>query len=170
MTSRRLPGMIDRRLANPLKTGRIGALAKEMERMIKNMISDIVQAIADKLADLYPGYKIYTDDILQDFVVPSFLIILTAQDYRKRICGNDSTAAFDVAYYSDKGPQDIKGDCRAVQENLLQSFNLLRTFRATGKSAQVIDGVLHLKFTVRYSEIDLPDEILMRKKETNTNL
>lgn len=134
------------------------------------MINDIIQAIADKLAGLYPGTEIYDDDIQQNFDTPSFRIVLADQDYGKRISGNSSTTTFDIAYFSDKGVQEIKGDCRIVQENLLRNFDLIGTFRATRKSARTVDNVLHLTFDVRYSEIDIPEKIFMQKQQTNTNL
>lgn len=136
------------------------------------MINDIIQAIANKLTELYPGtgYEIYADDVPQDFSTPSFLITLAAHDYRKRIIGNGATATFDVAYFSDKGAPDIKGDCRAVQENLLRNFNLIDSFRTTEKNAQTIDNVLHMTFSVQYSEIELIEETKIQKQKTNTNI
>jgi hypothetical protein len=134
------------------------------------MINDIIQAIADKLTELYPGTKIYVDDVPQDVITPSFLVTLVTQNYRKRIYGNSVTITFDLAYFSDKGIQDIKEDCRAVQQNLLRNFGLIGAFRAAGKSARTVDNVLHLTFNVQYAEIDLETKILMQKHQTNTNL
>ncbi len=134
------------------------------------MINDIIQVIVDRLAELYPGQEIYTDDVPQDFSTPSFLIVLVSHDYGKRIYGNRGEAVFDVAYFSDKGTQEIKSDCRTVQENLMQQIDLIGSFRATGKSAQTVDNVLHLTFTVKYSEIDLPEGIKMQQQQTNTKL
>jgi hypothetical protein len=76
----------------------------------------------------------------------------------------------DVAYFSDKGTQEIKGDCRTVQENLLRNFDTFGTFRATGKNARTVDNVLHLTFNVKYSEINITDETIMQKQQTNTNI
>ena len=134
------------------------------------MINEIIQAIADKLADLYPGYEIYADDIPQDFFTPSFLIVLADHDYGNKIYGNSGTVIMDVAYFSDKGSQEIKGDCRAVQENLLRYFDIIGDFRATGKNARTVDNVLHLTFNVKYSEINLTEEFAMQKQQTNTNI
>jgi hypothetical protein len=134
------------------------------------MINEIIQAIANKLADLYPEYEIYSDDVPQDFSTPSFLIVLADHDYSKRIYGNSGKAIMDVAYFSDKGTQEIKGDCRTVQENLLRNFDMIGAFRAIGKNARTVDNVLHLTFNVGYSEINITDETVMEKQQTNTNL
>ncbi len=134
------------------------------------MIDDIIQAIADKLAALYPGYEIYVDDAPEDFAVPSFLITLAAHGYSKRIYGNSSTATFDIAYFSGKGVREIKGDCRTVQENLLREIDMAGSFRAINKTARVTDNVLHVSLDVRYCEISFPEETSMQKQQTNTNL
>ncbi len=135
------------------------------------MISDIIQAIADKLAELYSGYKIYVDDVTQNFSTPSFLIVLANQEYGKRIsgtCAGASKATFDVAYFSDKEEQDIKSDCRTVQENLLREIDLIGDFRAMGKNAQITDNVLHIIFDVRYSEIRVEAPEKMNAETINT--
>lgn len=134
------------------------------------MTDNIIQAIADKLAELYPSHEIYTDDILQDFVTPSFLIVLVSHNYEKRIMGNSGEAIIDVAYYSDKDSQAIKSDCRTVDITLMRQFDLIGDFRAIRKSTQVVDNVLHLTFTVKYSEIEIQEGIKMQQQQTNTNL
>ena len=134
------------------------------------MINEITQAIVDKLAAIYPGHTIYTDDIPQKFKTPCFLVTLISHDYSKAIFGNNGTAIFDVTYFSDKKDQNIKSDYRTVDIYLMRQIDLIGDFRAIGKSTQTVDNVLHLTFTVRYSEIDLPDGIKMQQQQTNTNL
>lgn len=134
------------------------------------MINEIIQAIANKLAELYPDHEIYADDVPQDFSTPSFLIVLADHDYSKRIIGNSGVAIMDVSYFSDKGSQEIKSDCRTVQENLLRNFDTFGNFRATGKNARTVDNVLHLIFNVKYSEIKITDETAMQKQQTKTKI
>ena len=134
------------------------------------MINDIIQAIADELAQLYPECEIRTDNIPQRFNPPLFLIKLIDQEYQNRIYGKGGNVAFDIAYFSDKGAQKIMGDCREVQENLLRNFDAIGTFRATGKNARTVDNVLHLTFNVKYSEIKITDYTAMKNQQTNTKL
>ena len=68
------------------------------------MISEIKQAIAQKIHELYPSVTIYDEDIPQNFKTPSFLVTVIEQSYGKRLTNKyNSTVSFDVAYFSDKG-------------------------------------------------------------------
>jgi len=135
------------------------------------MINEIISAIAEKLKELYPGYKRYTDDIPQKFTPPAFVIYTIDQDYSKRI-GNiyKSRISFDIAYFSDKAKQEIKSDCLTVQETLLREFDTFGTFKSVNKNVRITDNVLHMTFDVVYSEMICESSELMQTLETNTNL
>jgi len=136
------------------------------------MISEIKQAIAQKILNLYPKATIYDEDIPQNFKTPSFLVTVIEQSYGKRLANKyNSTVSFDVAYFSDKGKNEIKSDCQAVQVNLLRDFDLVETFRTQNLQATIVDNVLHITFNVRYSEIKTGDEIpKMEAQTTNTGI
>lgn len=135
------------------------------------MITDIKQAIVDKLLEVYPGYKIYDEDIPQGFKTPSFYISLIEQDYSKRINNKyRSRPSFDIAYFSDKGNNEIKNDCYDKQIKLFRAFDLIGTYRVTDKLANVTDNVLHFTFSISYSEIKEETGILIGTKEINTNI
>ena len=136
------------------------------------MISEIKQAIVNKLLEMYPTYTIYDEDVPQNFKTPSFLLTLIEQNYGKRLDNKyNSTVSFDVAYFSDKGKNEVKSDCQAVQVNLLRAFDLVGTFRAQNLQATIVDNVLHITFDVRYSEIKTGEEIpKMQDQVTNTDI
>ena len=136
------------------------------------MISEIKQAIAQKIHEMYPSAAIYDEDIPQNFKTPSFLVTVIEQNYGKRLANKyNSTVSFDVAYFSDKGQNEIKSDCQAVQVNLLRAFDLLGVFRAQNLQATIVDNVLHITFDVRYSEIKTGEEIpKMQAQSTNTDI
>jgi len=135
------------------------------------MINNIKQAIASKLSEVFTGYKIYDEDIPQNFKKPSFLITVIDQNYGKRLNNKyKSTVSFDLAYFSDKGKNEIKSDCQAVQVNLLRTLNTLDTFRVQNLQANITDNVLHITFDVSYSEIKTKEFAKMQKQTTNTNL
>lgn len=136
------------------------------------MINDVKQAIVNKLLELYPTYTIYDEDIPQNFKKPSFLITVIEQNYGKRLDNKyNSTVSFDVAYFSNKGKNEIKSDCQAVQVNLLRAFELVGTFRVQNLQATIVDNVLHITFDVRYSEIKTGEEIpKMQDQATNTDI
>lgn len=136
------------------------------------MISDIKQAIAQKILELYPEATVYDEDIPQNFKTPSFLVTVIEQNYGKRLDNKyNSTVSFDVAYFSEKGKNETKSDCQAVQVNLLRAFELVGTFRVQNLQATIVDNVLHITFDVRYSEIKTGEEIpKMQDQATNTDI
>ena len=135
------------------------------------MISDIKQAIAQKILELYPSATIYDEDIPQNFKTPSFLVTVIEQNYGKRLANKyNSTVSFDVAYFSDKGKNETKSDCQAVQVNLLRAFDLMGGFRAQNLQATIVDNVLHITFDVNYSELKIEEFAKMQTQTTNTNL
>lgn len=135
------------------------------------MISDIKQAIAQKILELYPEATVYDEDIPQNFKTPSFLVIVVEQSYGKRLADKyNSTVSFDVAYFSDKKKNEIKSDCQAVMVDLLRAFDLLDTFRVRNLQANITDNVLHITFDVSYSEMKIEEFTKMQKQTTNTNI
>ncbi len=135
------------------------------------MISDIKQAIAQKILELYPEATVYDEDIPQNFKTPSFLVTVIEQDYGKRMVNKyNSTVSFDVAYFSGKGKNEIKSDCQAVQVDILRAFDFVGSFRIQNKQATIVDNVLHITFDVSYSELKIEEFAKMQTQTTNTNL
>ncbi len=132
------------------------------------MISEIKQAIAQKILELYPEVTVYDEDIHQNFKTPSFLVTVIEQSYGKRLADKyNSTVSFDVAYFSDKKKNEIKSDCQAVMVNLLRAFDLVATFRVRNLQANITDNVLHITFDVSYSEMKIEEFTKMQKQSTN---
>ena len=135
------------------------------------MINEIKQAIAQKIHEQYPSATIYDEDIPQNFKTPSFLVTVIEQNYGKRLANKyNSTVSFDVAYFSDKGKNEVKSDCQAVQVNLLRAFDLMGGFRAQSLQATIVDNVLHITFNVNYSELKIEEFAKMQKQTTKTKI
>lgn len=135
------------------------------------MISDIRQAIVNKLKELFPACRAHTDDIPQNFKKPAFVVFQIDHDYSKRLNTKyNGRIGFDVAYFSDKPTPDIKSDCFEKQEVLLREFDYFGAFRAVNKNARITDNVLHLIFDVNYSEMKVEPKTWMQTQETNTNI
>lgn len=135
------------------------------------MISDIKQAIAQKILELYPEATVYDEDIPQNFKTPSFLVTVIEQGYGKRLANKfTSTVSLDLAYFSDKEKSDIKSDCHAVQVNIMRAFDLVGGFRIRNLQATIVDNVLHITFDVSYSELKIEEFVKMQTQTTNTNL
>jgi len=135
------------------------------------MINDVKQAIVNKLLELYPTYTIYDEDVPQNFKTPSFLVTVIEQNYGKRLANKyNSTVSFDVAYFSDKGKNEVKSDCQAVQVDILRAFDFVGSFRIQNKQATIVDNVLHITFDISYSELKIDEFAKMQTQTTNTNL
>ena len=135
------------------------------------MISEIKQAIAQKIHEQYPSATIYDEDIPQNFKTPSFLVTVIEQGYGKRLANKyNSTVSLDLAYFSDKGKNEVKSDCQEVQVNLLRAFDLVGTFRAQNLQATIVDNVLHITFDVRYSEIKTERFVKMQRTKVNRHM
>ena len=135
------------------------------------MISEIKQAIEQKIHEQYPEATIYDEDIPQNFKKPSFLLTLIEQNYGKRLDNKfTGTVSLDLAYFSDKGKNEVKSDCQEVQVNLLRAFDLVGTFRAQNLQATIVDNVLHITFDVRYSEIKIERFVKMQSQSTNEHM
>jgi len=135
------------------------------------MINNARVAVAQKLKELYQNYRVYADDVPQNFKTPAFVIYIIEQEYNKRIDNKyNGRIGFDVAYFSDKAASEIKSDCITVQETLLREFDTFGAFKAINKNAQITDNVLHVTFDIRFSELKLDEFIPMQKQTTNTNI
>ncbi len=135
------------------------------------MISDIKQAIVNKLLELYPNYVVYDEDIPQNFKTPSFLITFVEQNYNKRLNNKyQSTLSFDIAYFSDKSSTEIKNDCLDVQIDLLRAFDLVESYRVLNKQATITDNVLHITFDIKVWEIREEEFAKMQRQQTNTDI
>ncbi len=130
----------------------------------------VINAIKQKLNELYPNCRVYADNVPQNFKPPAFVIFVIEQEYNKRIDDKyNGRISLDVAYFSDKGKNEIKSNCLEVQETLLREFDEVGAFRAINKNARITDNVLHVTFDIRYSELKLGEFAKMQTQTTNTN-
>lgn len=136
------------------------------------MISEIRQAIMDKLAEILPAVtRRYLDNVPQNFKPSAFLLTVIDQEYGKRFSTKyKSTISFDLAYFSDAGTADIKSDCLAKQEVLMRGFDFVGTYKVLNKTARITDNVLHLLFDIRYSEMIPNTDPSMQSQVTNTTI
>lgn len=135
------------------------------------MINSIKQAIVNKLSVEYSGYKIYDEDVPQNFKKSSFLITVTDQDYNKKLNNKySSLLSFDIAYFSSKSITEIKADLLETQQNLLRKFDIIDTFRVLNKQANITDNVLHFTFDISFSELKTDISEPMQSQTINIKL
>jgi len=135
------------------------------------MLSDVKQAIVDKLVVLYPTFRIYDDNVPQNFKTPSFQLFIFDQQYGKRVGKKyKSLLSFDLTYFSDKEISAVRMDCLGIQETLLRELDLAGTYRILKKKARITDNVLHVTFDVEYSEMISDTGTAMQTQTTTTNI
>lgn len=137
------------------------------------MLSEVKQAIIDKLETLYPPptFTIYDDNVPQNFKTPSFQLFLFDQNYSKRLGKKyKGLLSFDLAYFSNKEISDTRMDCLGIQETLLHELDLAGTYRIQNKQAKITDNVLHVTFDIGYSEMIAETGTAMQSQTTTTNI
>lgn len=105
----------------------------------------------DRLHELFTA-EVYDEAVPQESAAGSFFIAISEHSYRKAVGGGStSSVSFDLAYYPvDSG--NIRKECMTVGETVLRGLERTGGFRITGKTAQVVENVLHARFTVKYRE------------------
>ncbi len=136
------------------------------------MISEIKQAIIEKLLTIYPtGYRFYDEDIPQDLMKPAFVISAVGQDYRKGLGSRyNCRLSFELAYYSGDAAAGIKADCFRKQEELLRAFDDIGSFHVLNRNARITDNVLRIGFDIKYTEIRDEAFTPMQQTQINTNI
>jgi hypothetical protein len=119
------------------------------------MVVEIIQAIADKIKELYPSATIYDESVPQGFKDGSFFISVIDDSYSKSIANRfKGSVSFDLAYFPSN-MNNLNNECFQVSQNVFRAFDLLSGFRITGKTSNVTDDVLHMQFVVKYREIKI---------------
>lgn len=115
------------------------------------MVAEIKQAVVDRLHELFTA-EVYDEAVPQESAAGSFFIAISEHSCRKAIADRfTSSVSFDLSYYpADSG--NIRKECMAVGETALRGLDLAGGFRITGKTAQIVENVLHVRFTVKYRE------------------
>lgn len=87
-------------------------------------MEDIIQRIADKLAEIFPETTIYTENQKSGFDVPSFYIVKTLTQSKNRFFDiQDRTVSYQVVYFAN--PEAPNADLNRVEELLLDNFTRL---------------------------------------------
>lgn len=117
------------------------------------MTNDIIKGIAAALRGSFGSdYKIYAEDIPQNFEEPCFMIVHVLSDRWAKLPNRYlSRNRFDIHYFPENDLQS-KQEMRSVGESLFLSLEYINVLdnlcRGTKMSYEIIDGVLH--FLVNY--------------------
>jgi hypothetical protein len=131
------------------------------------MISEIKQAIIDKLRELYPQAHIYEGTLPADYQRSAFLAVITEASYAKGLGGRfNASVTFDLAYYPAHTEQAHR-ESYQISEEVCRALSLLKAYSISRITAKLEEALLHIRFTVPYSEIKTQTEIKMKELEMN---
>ena len=135
-------------------------------------IKDVVNGIAIKLNNSFPGYTVYVDKIPQNFKQPSFLIQLLSMDYVRQIGKRWYVAPlFNIQYFNNEGNVDRFNHSLLINQ-ALESIELINgdIILARGISSEVADDIVNcfMRFDFYLNEIQLKD--YMETLQLNTKL
>lgn len=141
---------------------------------MSNIAEALYKAIASECRQALPEIrKFYRDNIPQNFEEPSILIF-TIETAAVRRIGNRQriTHSMDVQYFPDGDAEDCRKKCETAKQEMLRHFDVITSdgmkFYVKSKTASITDDVLHLMFTVIYTESEEKEEPKM--EEINTNV
>lgn len=118
------------------------------------MIEKLYKNIAAGLRQVRP-YKVYIEDVPQNFTQPSFLIAFYGQDPSGGINGRlKNTVNVDISYFPESSP-DVNEECLRVGQDLAREL-WVKDFKIRNRNLKIVDNVLHFMFDVDYREY-LPD-------------
>lgn len=133
------------------------------------MGNDIVEGIAFRLGELFPGVEVYRDEIAQGFDAPCFFILPLHTTQTAKL-GNRyfRTYSFDVHYFPrrDAGAADVQKVATALLMGLEYIHVGEDLIRASRTEYEVHDGVLH--FMVDYGLFVLREREKLPNMETLT--
>lgn len=128
---------------------------------------DIIQAIANKIAQFVPDATIYRESIEQGFEAPSFYIHSingTSKDelmkYQMR------RESFCIMYFPDANNEDVgvREQCMMMERQLYNNMDYLPDFnlKIKDKDSQIIEEALQFKFKVSYRVVNVDDMEIAR--------
>lgn len=123
---------------------------------------DIIQAIANKIAQFVPDATIYRESIEQGFEAPSFYIHSingTSKDelmeYQMR------RESFCIMYFPDTNNEDVgvREQCMMMERQLYDNMDYLPDYnlKIKGKDSQIVEEALQFKFKVSYRVVNVDE-------------
>lgn len=130
------------------------------------MIGELKTLIIAQLKSVFPGYKVYDEDVQQGLITPAFILrLLTTTQERKLGPNLERIYPFVITYF----PQDEKAyhaECDAVNEVFNSNFRYIANrFHVYNIEGEKHDRTLIITFSVKVYLKDAEDGILMQTLE-----
>lgn len=134
------------------------------------MIREMKEVIKNTLTDTFKSFTIYDEKLPEIYEAPSFVIMVTNQDYSKRINNRyKNVVSFEITYFSNQDITNLKADCFEVHQTLVRAFDMIRTYRVINKKSSIADNVLHFTFDIETFEKKVEETVKMQDQQLRTN-
>lgn len=121
-------------------------------------VNDFVNAIADKLKELYPDYDVYTDEIKQEQILSNYFFIQVIDITKNQELGTRCQRIynFDIFYFQ---PENENINFFNWTETMMFEFKYLKVgddlYRITDIEFTKDDEVGHFTFEVKFYTIEI---------------
>lgn len=132
------------------------------------MITKLYTGIAAGLKSI-KNCTIYTEDVPQNFMQPSFLISFYDQNPSRGINGRlKNSINADISYFPEI-ENEANEECWQIGEDLIREF-CIKDFKIKNRNLKIVDQVLHFTFDVRYREYKNDDSSQMQDLTQKTGI
>lgn len=126
-------------------------------------VNDVRNGVIAALVSLYPGVKVYGEEIKQGLVEPWFFVkVLTTGQSREVNRRYKRSNSFDVHYFA-KTNEELHEMAESLYGGLEYVTYDGKIYRGSGMTHEIVDRVLHFFVDYNFHVIrDKPDEVKMQ--------
>lgn len=122
------------------------------------MIRSMVNALAKRLKEIFPGCNIYDEFVKQNLLEPCFYISVISSDIKKEMDNRYRfRTSLDVSYFNGKHNEEMNDDFYNIIQKFYENIEVLEAglekYRINGKQHRVVDNVLHFLLDIRVNLI-----------------
>lgn len=131
-------------------------------------MDDLINVIANQLNRLFPEMTIYDEAVPQNFKTPSFYIYQDRTVHKEQLMNNAIRTTSLGIMFSPDDSQSVNEQCRNVESIILREFRYLQDIKLNvfDLETQITDGILSIRFKVRYRTKLAIHEIKMSSIDT----
>lgn len=132
------------------------------------MIDKLYRNIAAGLKTIRP-YKVYVEDVPQNFTQPSFLIAFYDQEPSRGVNGRlKNKVSVDLSYFPES-KREPNEECWQLGQELSREF-AIEGFKIKNRNLKIVDNVLHFLFDVEYREYREDGSMAMQTMSQDTDI
>ena len=130
------------------------------------MIDELKTLIIAQLKSVFPGYKVYDEDVQQGLIAPAFILrTLTSDQERKLGINLERTYPFVITFFP-LDERSYHSECDLVNEKFYSNFlYIAERFHVHNIQSEKHDRTLIITFSIKVYLQDVKEDILMANLE-----